>query len=295
MASDVLSPVVTVDWLAQHLDDPTVAIVDCRFSLADLSLGRSQCEDGHIPGAIYADLNQNLSRPVQRYGGRHPLPNVNTLAVWLGTMGITSEGSEPTTVVAYDASRFAFAARFWWLLRYLGHDRVKVLDGGYGAWVAAGHPVSSDRPQRSPSLFMPRSRTDWVVNFEVVRDRPATAVLIDSREADRYRGEREPIDPMAGHIPGALNYPWSEVTHADGTLRSLQEQQQRWQAIADRDEIMVYCGSGVTACVNILSLEISGLSSKLYPGSWSDWCTHVGEPGVAIAPEPKNDAVNDAV
>jgi thiosulfate/3-mercaptopyruvate sulfurtransferase len=272
------SPIVSADWLFDHLDDPQVAIADCRFSLADPHLGRNHYQTSHLPGAYYFDLNQDLSSPVGKHGGRHPLPDPATLAAKLSACGIHSGTTKPPTlIVAYDDSRFAFAARFRWLLRYLGHDQVAVLDGGFGGWKAAGYPVTDIAPSAQAGQFVPRVRADWVVDIETVKARKdlPNVVLVDSREGDRYRGEREPIDPIAGHIPGAVNYPWMDVTTEQGYVRSAEEQVQRWTDLQKAEEILVYCGSGVTACVNLLSLELAGHSnSKLYAGSWSDWCSY---------------------
>ncbi|WP_204152827.1 sulfurtransferase [Leptolyngbya sp. CCY15150] len=281
------SPLVSTDWLADHLEDPQVAIADCRFALGDPSLGQQHYETGHIPGAVYVDLDRDLSGPVGTHGGRHPLPDLDALAQTLGAAGIQSgQAGEATLVVVYDDSRLAFASRLWWLLRYLGHDRVRVLDGGLSAWTAAGYELSTAMPQPTPAQFVPQVQTNWLVTRDDVLaalNQPG-AVLVDSRESDRYRGEREPIDPIAGHIPGAVNYPWQEVTDAQGQVRSPSEQRQRWQAIAHHDQHLVYCGSGVTACVNLLSLEIAGLrSGKLYAGSWSDWCSYADAPDFAVA------------
>ncbi len=274
----MMSPVVSAQWLHDHLDDPQVAIADCRFSLMQPSQGLEQYHAGHIPGAYYLDLNQDLSSPVGQHGGRHPLPDSSKLAGTLAAMGIHSDPPQgPTLVVAYDDSRLAFASRLWWLLRYLGHDRVAVLDGGFAGWKAAGYTVNQAVPSPKPGLFMPRSRPDQVVNIEQVKTRKALpgVVLVDSREGERYRGEHEPIDPIAGHIPGALNYPWQDVTDANGYLRPKTDQQQRWADLKTAEALLVYCGSGVTACVNLLSLALAGIQTgKLYPGSWSDWCSY---------------------
>nr|WP_306466767.1 sulfurtransferase [Thermoleptolyngbya sichuanensis] len=299
--------VVTADWLLDHLDDPGVAIADCRFSLMEPDLGRQQYHQGHIPGAVYFDLNADLSGPVQRHGGRHPLPHSDALAQTLAAAGITRG---ETWVIAYDDSRLGFASRFWWLLRYLGHDRVAVLDGGFAHWQAAGYPVTAATAPSTPrqaGQFVPALRPEMVVDIETVKQRKdrAGVVLVDSREGDRYRGEREPIDPIAGHIPGAVNYPWQGVTDDRGRVLSVEAQRQRWQNLSktktnadtnadtntdtneidEAEEIIVYCGSGVTACVNLLSLEMAGRGSqsKLYAGSWSDWCSYlVDESGTPL-------------
>ncbi|MBD1846660.1 sulfurtransferase [Cyanobacteria bacterium FACHB-63] len=261
---------IAANWLSQHLDDPDIAIVDCRFVLMQPDLGRQQYEAGHIPGAHYFDLNQDLSSPIQRHGGRHPLPDVDQFSAKLSAIGITPS----TLVIAYDDSRFGIAARFWWLLRYLGHDRVVVLDGGFSNWKKSGYPLTTIEPAAKSGQFTPQIRIDWIVDIEEVKvkkDLPNVA-LIDSREPERYRGEREPIDPIAGHIPGAVNYPWQSVTDDHGFLKIPGD---CWSAVESKDEILVYCGSGVTACVNLLALTAAGCDrAKLYPGSWSDWCSY---------------------
>jgi thiosulfate/3-mercaptopyruvate sulfurtransferase len=283
-------PFVSVDWLAQHLGDPALRVVDCRFALGEPTLGQQQYQAGHIPGAVYLDLERDLSAPVARHGGRHPIPPVAHLAETFRRIGIqTSPPEAASWVVAYDDSRLAIAARLWWLLRYCGHDRVLLLDGGFAAWQAAGQARETTIPTPTPAVFIPQVRSDWVVTIDQVkagRHNPRVAV-VDSRDGDRFRGEREPIDPIAGHIPGAVNYDWQEVTDAQGRVQPLAYHRQRWQAIADRDEIMVYCGSGVTACVNLLSLTLAGISSgKLYAGSWSDWCSYADDPDIEIATGP---------
>jgi thiosulfate/3-mercaptopyruvate sulfurtransferase len=266
---------VSVDWLNQHLSDRDLAIVDCRFTLMQPGLGRQQYQASHIPGAFYLDLNQDLSSPVQRHGGRHPLPDLAELVTKLESIGISSQ--PPTRVVIYDDARLAFAARLWWLLRYLGHDRVAVLDGGFSAWQSVGYPVTDEVPVAAPGKFIPEPNSAMVVDIATVKakkDLPGV-VLVDAREGERYRGEQEPIDPIAGHIPGAVNYPWQAVTDDRGFLRPVEEQQQHWGTLPLADEIVVYCGSGVTACVNLLSLELAGIPhTQLYAGSWSDWCSY---------------------
>jgi thiosulfate/3-mercaptopyruvate sulfurtransferase len=268
------NPIVSAEWLFQHLDDPQIAIADCRFSLADPELGQQQYLHHHIPGAHYLHLNRDLSSPVQRHGGRHPLPNLELFAQKLGALGVTSP---EVLLVVYDDSRFAFAARLWWLMRYLGHDRVAILDGGFKGWEAGGYPLTDAIPRSNLGTFSPQIRPDRLVDIETVKTRsplPEVA-LIDSRERDRYLGNHEPIDPIAGHIPGALNYPWPEVTDENAQVRPHSDQVQRWADIAGSEEIIVYCGSGVTACVNLLSLEMAGIpNAKLYAGSWSDWCSY---------------------
>jgi thiosulfate/3-mercaptopyruvate sulfurtransferase len=271
-------PVVSVQWLHAHLNDPQVAIADCRFALMQPDLGRQQYQDSHIPGAYYLDLNLDLSGSVSKHGGRHPLPDPDLFATKLSAMGINSfpsDGLEPTLVVAYDDSRFAFASRLWWLLSYLGHDRVAVMDGGFKAWTDAGYVTTDAAPVRRSGLFIPRPSAAKIVDINTVKARKDLpgVVLIDSREAERYRGEREPIDPIAGHIPGAVNYPWQLASDPQGYL--LTDPQAQWGSLDKAREVIAYCGSGVTACVNLLSLKMAGIDAKLYPGSWSDWCSYL--------------------
>ncbi|WGV26275.1 sulfurtransferase [Halotia branconii] len=266
--------VVSPAWLFEHLNDPQVVIVDCRFSLANPQLGQQQYQTSHIKNSYYLDLNQDLSSPVGKHGGRHPLPNINDLTNKLATIGVNFQ---KTLVVAYDDSRFAFASRLWWLLRYLGHEQVAVLNGGFTEWQKVGYPITSNIPQPQKATFVPQINPELLVDIEIVKNRKdlPQVVLVDSRESDRYRGEREPIDQIAGHIPGAVNYPWLEVTNSSGQLLSPTEQNQRWEKLANAEEILVYCGSGVTACVNLLSLELAGIrTGKLYAGSWSDWISY---------------------
>lgn len=263
--------VVSTQYLNEHLADPNLVIVDCRFALMQPQVGKQQYEISHIPGACYLDLNQDLAAPVAVHGGRHPLPDFAQLAQKLAAIGINSG---QTQVIVYDDSCFAYAARLWWLLRYLGHEQVAVLDGGWQAWQQAGYAVTDAIPTPQPGVFVPQLRSNWVVDREVLKSPLPGVVMIDSREGDRYLGKLEPIDPIAGHIPGAVNYPWQEVTDAQGYFNP--NNQQRWKAIADSPEIVVYCGSGITACVNLLALELAGISGgKLYPGGWSDWCSYL--------------------
>jgi thiosulfate/3-mercaptopyruvate sulfurtransferase len=264
-----------------------IVVIDCRFSLGDPGLGRRQYRAGHVPGAYYLDLDRDLSGPIQAsgLGGRHPLPNAGQLAATLTTIGVSSP-HQPTEVVIYDDSRFAFAARLWWLLRYLGQDRVRILDGGWSAWVAAGHPVSEVEPGPRSGNFVASVRSDWVVGFDQLKG----TLLVDAREADRFRGEREPIDPVAGHIPGAVNLPWQGVTDDDGFALGAEAQADRLaqlglEQVGIEGNLVSYCGSGVTACVNLLAMELAGMPvtkccgssiGRLYAGSWSDWLARGG-------------------
>ena len=267
---------VDSEYLAQQLDNQQVVIVDCRFQLANPHWGEEEYQTSHIPGAYYLNLNRDLSSKVQQHGGRHPLPDTDVLARKFTELGIIKN---ETLVVAYDDSRFAFAARLWWLLRYLGHDKVALLDGGWNAWVDGGHPVTDIIPEKKSGSFTARSNTDWLVDMETVKaaENKNSVIVVDSRDRDRYNGLREPIDPIAGSIPGAVNSPWKQVSKDSGYVQSLETQQQLWTDYQDASEIIVYCGSGVTACVNLFSLELAGFkNTKLYPGGWSDWCSYLG-------------------
>lgn len=269
------SYVVSAEWLYEHLEDPQVIIVDCRFSLADPLLGKQQYQMSHIKGSYYLDLNQDLSSAVSEHGGRHPLPDPTVLAKKLSAMGVSAQ----KIVVAYDDSRQAFAARLWWLLRYLGHEQVAVLDGGFAGWLKAGYPVTNVVCESNTATsFVPNIQRQRRVDITDVKSRKDSpeVVLVDSRERDRYLGISEPIDRIAGHIPGAQNYPWQEVTDVAGYVRTLKDQRERWSNLEQAQEIFVYCGSGVTACVNLLSLELAGIKTgKLYAGSWSDWISYL--------------------
>lgn len=273
------TPLVDVHWVQAHRQDPNVVIVDCRFALGDPEQGRQEYRSGHIPGAVYLDLNQDLSSPVQRHGGRHPLPDLATFVAKLESVGIASEPM--TQVVAYDATKGAFASRLWWLLRYLGHEAVAVLDGGWSAWQAAGYPVDTAVPDvRSRGSFTPQVQAHWVADRDTVRQRQQTADggLVDARSPERYRGEVEPIDPVAGSIPGAENFFWQSNLDDEGLFYPPAALAQRWAALPTDDDAIFYCGSGVTACVNLLAQAIMGNDlPKLYVGGWSDWCSYLDD------------------
>lgn len=258
--------------LNAYLDDPRWIVMDCRFSLADTEAGRRAYQHSHIPGARYAHLNEDLSSPITPTTGRHPLPDPARLTHRLGEWGI----NENTQIIAYDdMGGMLAAARFWWLLRWLGHEACAVLDGGFLAWQRAGLPVTTQWPTVQTATF--NARPDdrlWLTAEQVQALTPEQAVL-DARGAARYRGEQEPIDPVAGHIPGAINLPTESNLTADGHFLPPVELQARFDAVlAGRTpaQIIHSCGSGVTACHNLLAMESAGLpGSRLYPGSWSEW------------------------
>ncbi|MBE2198423.1 MAG: sulfurtransferase [Anaerolinea sp.] len=265
---------IDITTLSTVLDDPNWVIVDCRFNLADTEAGRRAYETAHIPGAVYAHLNDDLSNPPTTDNGRHPLPPVPTLLARFGRMGIDAMKQ----VVVYDDANGAMASRLWWMLRYLEHESVAVLDGGWLAWQSANLPVMVGVETNAPALFSGEPHTEWLVTLA---DAPAQPLLVDSREAPRYRGEVEPIDARAGHIPGAVNYFFQRNWGADG--RYLPPDQLRTQFTAllgntPPHETTFYCGSGVTACVNLLALAHAGLGNgRLYVGSWSEWSRYVAQ------------------
>jgi thiosulfate/3-mercaptopyruvate sulfurtransferase len=269
-----LKSIVSAQWLQENLTNPDVVVIDCRFRLQDPSWGVEQYLNSHIPGAYYLNLDQDFSSLVQQHGGRHPLPNPNSFAKKLEELGIIKG---KTMVIAYDDSRFAFSARLWWLLRYYGHEPVALLDEGWNGWLNNNYPTSYLIPELKTGSFQPEINPNWTIDIETLKQRKdlPSVVLVDCREEDRYRGEREPIDPVAGHIPGAVNLFWQNITDSQGKLQPLSVLQQLWQPYQSAEELIFYCGSGVTACVGIFALEILGIKNyKLYPGGWSDWCSY---------------------
>lgn len=269
---------VDAQWLSQHIDDPDVVVIDVRFSLSDPKLGRGQYQAGHIPGAYYLDLNDDLSGTVEQHGGRHPLPDWSAFVEKLNHIGISS--APPTRVIIYDDSRFAFAARLWWMLRYLSHETVSILDGGMKAWESAGLPLSKEIPAQRQGSFEPSLKKDWTVDIRTVRQRKdgLGVTVMDARSPERFRGEVEPIDPIAGSIPGATNAFWQDASTEEGYLKDAETLAGYWSELNPMDRIIVYCGSGITACVNLFSMAVAGHPMyELYPGGWSDWCSYLVE------------------
>jgi thiosulfate/3-mercaptopyruvate sulfurtransferase len=272
-----------------HLDDPAWAFVDCRFSLTDTERGRRAYREAHIPGAVYAHLDADLSGPiVPGVTGRHPLPDVDAFARTLSAWGIAAG----VQVVAYDDAGGGIAARLWWMLRWLGHDAVAVLDGGWPAWQRLGLPARSEDETRPPHRFMPHPHPALIADAGEVdarRTDPAYR-LLDARGAERYQGINEPIDPVAGHIPGAVSVPFAGNLDADGTFLPAEMLQARFAALlgdVPPDRVICYCGSGVTACHDILAMTHAGLDTpRLYPGSWSEWIVDASRPR-ATGPDPQ--------
>jgi thiosulfate/3-mercaptopyruvate sulfurtransferase len=255
-------------------------VVDCRFDLQNDQWGREQYRSAHVPGAVYASLNEDLAAPRGGPGGRHPLPSVEALAATFGRLGI----SQDVQVVAYDQDTGLFASRLWWSLRYLGHDAVAILDGGLAKWLREGRPTRGGDESRPPATFAPRPRPEMRVEVDHVEAHgsdPGT-LLIDARAPDRFEGRNETIDRIAGHIPGARNLFYKTNLSDDGTMLPTETLRQKYEdALGGRgpQNAIMYCGSGVSACVNLLAMEHAGLpGTKLYVGSWSDWSSDPARP-----------------
>jgi len=270
--------------LRELIDDAGVAVIDCRFDLQDPEAGRRAYLRGHIQGARYADLNKDLSAAVSLCSGRHPLPTPQDFAAKLDELGVGNN----TQVVAYDENNGSFAARLWWMLRWVGLSSAAVLDGGLKAWVAAGGATVSGEetavPTANRSRFSPRVDAAAVIDSAEVALllRDPLRLLVDARAAERYAGTIEPIDAVAGHIAGAVNHPFTSNLGPEGRFLPAAELRRRWlERLAGREPraMAAMCGSGVTACHNLLSLEIAGLSgAKLYAGSWSEWIRDPSRP-----------------
>jgi thiosulfate/3-mercaptopyruvate sulfurtransferase len=267
--------VIDAETLAAHYDDPDWVVVDCRFKLGEPEFGRREWSAGTIPGARFANLDRDLAAPVRAgVTGRHPLPTPEDFAATLGGWRV----GPLTQVVVFDQAGGAFAARLWWMLRWVGHTHVAVLDGGFPAWVAGGYPVAPGRPTSvgdSPYAITLDARVAVDAAAVLAASEDDAVTVLDARAESRYRGEGETTDPIAGHIPGAISAPFADNLDAEGRLRPAAELRARFEALLDgrrsRDAIC-YCGSGVTACHDILAMAHAGLEpARLYPGSWSEW------------------------
>lgn len=276
-------PLVSAGWLRERLearDRPDLLVVDVQFDLRDPSAGRKQYLKGHVPGAVFADIEANLSAPKTGRNGRHPLPPVAEMASALGRLGIGGE----TAVVAYDASAGMYAARLWWMLRLLGHRRAALLNGGLSAWRGAGGELDSGEETRTARSFAPQPVASLSPDAgEVAAGLDSGAdLLLDAREAVRWRGETEPFDPVAGRIPGARNHLWKKNLDAEGRFLPSAELARRFAPLAERRSgrrIVCYCGSGLTAAHNALALTLAGFDGvAVYSGSWSEWCADPARP-----------------
>jgi thiosulfate/3-mercaptopyruvate sulfurtransferase len=270
----LMSNLVSPEWVDSKIRDENTVIFDCRFSLAAPDIGFELYKQDHIEGAFYADLDHHLSGTISTHGGRHPLPSVNILSQFLSRCGVDSE----KIIVAYDDQSGTMAARFWWLMKYAGLTNVFVMQGGYTHYKEKGYAVSSKVPNNKASKFTPVQNERMLITRDELRKAfpKKDKVLIDAREPNRYMGITEPIDPVAGHIPTAINVPWESHFKKPGWWKNKRDLMNIYKAhLSDNKTPVVYCGSGVTACVNVLAMSEAGLELPLlYAGSWSDWISY---------------------
>ena len=258
--------------LAAHVPDPTWVIVDCRYNLADVDAGERAYRAAHIAGAQFMHMDRDLSGAKTGINGRHPLPRIADIVATLSRAGI----DDSTQVIAYDQNNGMWASRLWWLLQWLGHPAAAVLDGGLDRWIAEGHLLAVEAPRVQPATFIARRPTPIASADEIMKHLDDGALtVIDARAPERYRGDVEPIDPVAGHIPGAVNRPYTANLTAQGNFKPAPQLRAEFQTLLDGsppESVVHQCGSGVTACHNVLAMSIAGLpGSRLYPGSWSEW------------------------
>jgi thiosulfate/3-mercaptopyruvate sulfurtransferase len=273
---------ISATELASHIDDQDWVVVDCRHDLVNLAAGRDGYAVAHLPHAVFADMETELSGakrgPDGALRGRHPLPERDAFIETLRRWGV----NDTTQVVAYDAHGGMFAARLWWMLRWVGHEAVAVLDGGMAAWQAAGLPLSSDVPAKPRGAISARSPLVSMVGAADVLANIGSGerVVVDARAPDRFRGENETIDPVGGHIPGARNRFFKDNLTAEGRFKDPEElKAELARVIGEPSKAVMQCGSGVTACHNLLALEVAGMrGAALYPGSWSEWCADPARP-----------------
>ena len=267
--------IVTPKWLKENLQNEKLVLVDCRFSLMDKEYGKRSYEESHIKGAVRIDVETELSAPVKEHGGRHPLPNVEDLKITFENIGISND----SIVVAYDEGDLSGPARLWWILKYLGHDKVYVLNGGINVFAEIGGETNSAKTEIKKGKFEVNPNENMRVNMEYVRERlnKENIAIVDCRENIRYIGEFEPVDKKAGHIPGALNYFWMDILNKNGdklTIKSEKSLEEYFNKLKDFDEIIIYCGSGITASPVSLALTEADIEHKLYTGSFSDWISY---------------------
>ncbi len=263
-------PLVSIDWVTRHIDHSVLRLADVRWYLGEPDRGRAAYEEAHIPGASYVDLETDLS--AAEGPGRHPLPAWHVFAARMGELGI----GDDNVVVAYDDRGGGVAARLWWMLRAIGHERTYVLDGGLTAWMADGHSSISEPPDHRRGELSVDEQPGLTVDRDEMRERPDSMVTLDARAGERYRGEHEPLDPAAGHIPGAVNAPYEDNLGPDMRFLPVEVLAEKYGSlgVGDGTDTVVYCGSGVTACHNLLAIAHAGIgNAMLYPGSWSDWST----------------------
>jgi len=275
----ILTTLVSTEILAQHLDDPDWVVFDCRHDLTDPTRGRAEYTASHIPGARFLHLDEDLSAPKTGKNGRHPLPDPDAFMEKLGRAGVDLRKQ----VVAYDAQGGMVAARLWWLMRALGHLPVAVLDGGWNQWISESRPQSTEIPRPQPTRFSGKISKNWVdADFVRARLYDPGMVLVDARAPDRFRGQNETLDPVGGRIPGARNRYFRDNLDASGRFKTPEALREEFGAVlgpTGTENVVSYCGSGVSACHNLLAMEVAGLrGARLYPGSWSEWCADPSRP-----------------
>jgi thiosulfate/3-mercaptopyruvate sulfurtransferase len=264
---------ISTELLEQHLNDSSWLLADCRYNLKDETWGRQQYIAAHVPGAIFVNLAHDLAAPRTGSNGRHPLPSPEVMAATFGRLGIDND----TQVIAYDQDAGPYASRLWWMLRYIGHDAVAVLDGGFAKWIREGRQTRADEETRRSATFRPRLRPDMRLTVEEVAAHvgDSSMLLVDARSPERYHGQPDPLDVVPGHIPGARNRFYRHNVGDEGTFRTASELKHDFEAVLNGrspKETVMYCGSGVTACHNLLAMEHAGLrGARLFAGSWSEW------------------------
>lgn len=283
-----VTPLVSAAWLQDRINDPNVRIIDVRWYLTEPQRGRQEYQQSHIPRAIFVDLDTDLAAPRGSGPGRHPLPKPEDFQAVLQRASI----SNTTHVIAYDSSGGAAAARFWWLLRYVGHTKISLLDGGWQAWQAANYPTTEEVYRPMPSKFTLNINTEMVIDADTVEQlrQQTGTLLLDARATERYEGKVEPMDAKAGHIPGARSAPFAGNLQADSSFKQADELRHRFDnlGLAEAEQVVCYCGSGVTAAHNLFALHLLGYNDAvLYEGSWSDWSSDPARP-VATGSEPGN-------
>lgn len=270
-----MSNLVSKEWVLEQLEsNPNqLVIADVRFSPGNEGYGLEAYQREHVPGAVFIDLKKELMDPPGEHGGRSPLPQPDELARRLGNLGIDAS----TPVVVYDDDLRPEGARLWWILKYLGHGSAFILDGGFTGWKSAGYPLTSGKIEVTPRSFQASVQEEWLADVNEVRAKLGAAgvTLLDSRDWKQFTGETAPLDPVAGHIPGAVHAYWQDGIDEDGTLKGAERQRERFTGIDPDHEVIVYCGSGLSACPNVLALREAGYRKvKLYAGSWSDWISY---------------------
>jgi thiosulfate/3-mercaptopyruvate sulfurtransferase len=270
--------IVNPEWVFNHLENNDVRVIDCRFDLNNPQKGFNGYLEGHIPGALYFDLEKDLSGSIGLHGGRHPMPDITDFKDKLSAAGI----DQTVTVVVYDDQGGPFASRFVWMLSYLGHEKVHLLNGGFSAWVGHDYQISTEIPAVAKKEFQPSFKPEILATIDEVKGKlhqQETTIIIDSREGKRYQGLNEPIDKIAGHIPSAVNYFWKDVIEKSEMWKAAEGHAEWFKGLPVEKEIIVYCGSCVTACPNFILLKEAGYQHvKLYAGSWSDWISYENNP-----------------